>query len=514
MVWLAFIKDMTATFWGDYGFSTLFVLGLVAILVLEKTKIRRYTYLWYTGLVLFFIYNPLTLVVCRQIMEDTTFDQYYLRFYSLAPVVFVIAYGLTLVLTRLTGVKKLAGVLAAVVLVAVAGHLLYNEDWFTKAENRNKVPQDVVTICDIFADYDSDCIRIMAPEQVAVYLRQMDSRFSMPYARYAPDIALELTNANPDVPALTEYCLANNVEFAVVLADPVVMNAYDNYGYEVFSRTNNYIIYRVKNPNWILTEYGETSGDQGLFYTMVNQNDGTLIVIDGGDAQNEDQVRQAIADNGGIVDAWILTHYHQDHIGAFNEIYADPQGIQIDALYVTPLDAETFYPLAQEWDDVEYFDRFMELTADADNINYVCRDQMLQFSDELTIKFYNAFDSIVAGNSGDVPNDDSLVFKLETPGRSALICADCHSQAIAQYLVDTYGDELQADILQCGHHGNNSMPTDTGFYELVAPSIAIFDAPDWVLYGENYTAKDLSAYLQEEGVRIVSFETAPNTFGF
>ena len=83
MVWLEFIKGITLDFWEDLGYSSLFVLALVAILFLEKVKIRRYTYLWYTGLVLLFIYNPVSLLVCKRILEESTFDQYYLRFYSL-----------------------------------------------------------------------------------------------------------------------------------------------------------------------------------------------------------------------------------------------------------------------------------------------------------------------------------------------------------------------------------------------------------------------------------------------
>ena len=54
-----------------------------------------------------------------------------------------------------------------------------------------------------------------------------------------------------------------------------------------------------------------------------------FIVIDGGTEGNADCVRQVIMENGGIVHAWFLTHPHPDHIGAFNQIYANPQGIHI-----------------------------------------------------------------------------------------------------------------------------------------------------------------------------------------
>ncbi len=512
MVSLKYFFSMTEAYWGNIGFAFLFVVGLIVILVLEKEKIKRYAFLWYSLLVLVFIYNPITLLLSRKFLESTTFDQYYLRYFSLIPVMAVIAYMFTLLLKRLQGMKKLAGVLASCLIIAVLGNCIYTEDWFTKAENRNKVPQDVVTICDLFADYQGDVVRIMAPQDIAVYLRQMDSKFSMPYSRFLPDEAYELSNPNPDVSDVVKYANENNVDYVVVSAVDNVLNPYLNYGFEIYGRTPYYAILKVFTPSWILTEYPMASGDQGMCYTMENISDGTLIVIDGGDAKNEQTVRDAINERGGTVDAWILTHYHQDHVDSFNAIYENPQGIDIKEVYVTPLDADKFYQVAQEWDDVDSFNKFTEITEGANNINYVSRNDELSF-DDLKITFFNAYDEVVEDCVEDIPNNDSLVFKMETANRSMLICGDCHSRYMADYLVNTYGDKLQSDILQCGHHGNNSMPEDTGFYEKVNPSIAVFDTPDQIMTSPNYTAGALAAYLQKLETRIVWFNTAPNVFG-
>jgi hypothetical protein len=84
---------------------------------------------------------------------------------------------------------------------------------------------------------------------------------------------------------------------------------------------------------------------------------------------------------------------------------------------------------------------------------------------------------------------------------------------MAKYFMETYGDRLKSNILQCAHHGNNSIPEDTGFYEAVSPEIAIFDTPDRIMTSPEYTAGALAAYLTEQGVRITWFKTAPNIFG-
>ncbi|MBR4707300.1 MAG: hypothetical protein IKP29_04515 [Pseudobutyrivibrio sp.] len=506
-----FFISLTKSFWNSVGFPMLFVVAIIAIFVFEKEKLKRYTFLWYTCLVFIFIYNPITLLVCKMILEKSTFEQYYLRFFGVAPIMFVIAFGFTLAASKLQGIKKLIAVACLTAVICLAGKCLYTQPWFTKAENRNKVPQDVVTLCDIFADYSEDTIRIMAPQRLAVYLRQMESRFSMPYARSVPDEGLELTALKPDVKSVADYAAENDVDYVVVWAVDETLNAYLNYGFTLFGRTANYAVLQPYQPSWIMTEYDMTSGDQGIFYTVENIADGTFIVIDGGDAQNEQQVRDVIMDHGGVVDAWIITHYHQDHVDAFNAIYPNPKGIDIKQVYVTPLDADVFYSVAQEWDDVDSFNTFINITKDAKNINNVSRNDALQF-DDLTITFFNAYDEVVTAG-GDIPNNDSLVFKLATANRSALIMGDCHSDFMAEYFIKTYGDKLNADILQLAHHGNNSIPVETGFYDVVSPEVAVFDTPDKIMQSPNYTAGALAAYFIENNVRIIWYNTAPNQFG-
>ena len=260
MVWLKYMISITKEYWGGIGFLALFSLALIGILVLEKDKIKRYAFLWYSLLVLAFIYNPITLMVCKRFLEASTFDQYYKRFFSLIPITIIIAFGFTLLVNKLNGTKKLVAVIGAAVLIAVLGKCIYTEDWYTKAENRNKVPQDVVTICDIFADYDGDKINIMAPQDIAVYLRQMDSRFSMPYSRYLPDEAYELTNENPDTQLISDYCVSNKVDFLVVSAADSVLNEYTDAGFEVYGRTPYYAVLTPPDSAWILRPWWPCRG--------------------------------------------------------------------------------------------------------------------------------------------------------------------------------------------------------------------------------------------------------------
>ena len=128
-----------------------------------------------------------------------------------------------------------------------------------------------------------------------------------------------------------------------------------------------------------------------MFYTLQNFLNGSLILIDGGWSGNTDQVRNIILEKDGIVDTWLLTHYHPDHIGAFNNIYQDPQGIVIDRVFVTPYDAELFESIAQEWVGIDTFCTFVDAIASGGAINYVTKDSVVEFSD-MKLTFLNCWD--------------------------------------------------------------------------------------------------------------------------
>ena len=71
-----------------------------------------------------------------------------------------------------------------------------------------------------------------------------------------------------------------------------------------------------------------------------------------------------------------------------------------------------------------------------------------------------------------------------------------------------YGEELSATYLQMGHHGNNSITHD--FLLQVQPKGAFFDAPEWLIYGEQFDALENILMVEEVGVTAYSYISAPN----
>ena len=70
---------------------------------------------------------------------------------------------------------------------------------------------------------------------------------------------------------------------------------------------------------WML---GSTTGAQNLSIVIKSPN-GKIIVIDGGWEADADKLSSLILQQGGKVDAWLITHPHEDHVGALCAILND-----------------------------------------------------------------------------------------------------------------------------------------------------------------------------------------------
>ena len=268
------------------------------------------------------------------------------------------------------------------------------------------------------------------------------------------------------------------------------------------------------SSDWILSNYADESGKQGMFYTLYNPGKQKLIVIDGGWAENEKQVRKVIQKCGGVVDAWILTHYHNDHIDAFNAIYENPQGITIRRIYASPMNYNQYVAVAKEWDFPESYEQFLKLVENEENLVYVKRNDTFDMAG-LSVSFVNTYDKKllqIVGES-DLPNNASLMFKIRGKEDSIFFCGDAHSKVLASWLVKQYGNLLESKYIQAGHHGNNSFPTS--FYQVVDPEYMIFDAPDWLMEDEeNYTTYRFLAWSEKHDIETLDFRSAPNRIRF
>ena len=92
----------------------------------------------------------------------------------------------------------------------------------------------------------------------------------------------------------------------------------------------------------------DATGVQELFYTITN--DTTSSSSTGLGRQRLLYARSS--PTGTMSNAWILSHPHQTHAGAFNQIYASPDGITIDAVYDNGFDYGFIEAAGEPYDDI------------------------------------------------------------------------------------------------------------------------------------------------------------------
>lgn len=256
---------------------------------------------------------------------------------------------------------------------------------------------------------------------------------------------------------------------------------------------------------WIITQYGRNDINLS-FYTIYNAEKG-LIVIDGGWTEDAAGVREVINELGGYVDAWILTHPHQDHIGAFNLLYTELEGITVEQIYTVDMASPEECIETAPWDSVDAYNQFLDL--DIDKLTYLYAGDTLQICG-LEFEILSTYDENVNNLSKDFLNDGSMMFKVTNESESMLFCADVGIN-MSNFLIDQYGDTLKADYLQMAHHGYGGLSDE--FYRAVSPQIAFFDAPDWLMYDETgkYDNPENVAFMESLEAEIYSFNSVPNS---
>lgn len=281
--------------------------------------------------------------------------------------------------------------------------------------------------------------------------------------------------------------------------------ATDN-SYQVIDETGNYLIVKPNYGEYKVTQLASVTGEQAMIY-IISDWRGHLIIVDGGWSADAEQLQEIITAFGNKVDVWILTHPHPDHIGAFNEIY-EKGAIEIDSIYAIPMDYSMYKERAQWWDGFEVYERFLDLTSSAENVEYVIEgDQIDLFG--LNMKILHSFNEDEMKSDGDICNNGGMIFKLSAKENSMLFLADVGGEARASTLLDKYGDELESDYVQMGHHGNGGMTEEV--YRVINPKVAFFDAPQSLMDNEELDAVRKQTLMEDIGADILYYSTAPNS---
>lgn len=279
----------------------------------------------------------------------------------------------------------------------------------------------------------------------------------------------------------------------------------------LFLAISGLFLYKYTNifakNQWTITQYGPRHNNSS-FYTIYNPKKG-LIVVDGGWTEDTQYVKDILNIHGNEVDLWILTHPHEDHIGAFNTIYPelDKEKITVHRIMTVDMASVEECTDVAPWDNMDAYNRFRALSVD--NLEYVSLGDTFEIFD-LKFEILNAFGDHTKQYSKDYLNDGSMMFKVTHEEESMLFCADVGIDMSA-YLHGRWQTNLRADYLQMGHHGYGGL--EDYFYQTVAPKVAFFDAPEYMMFDETgkFDNPQNKAYMESLGCEVYYFKEGPNS---
>lgn len=227
---------------------------------------------------------------------------------------------------------------------------------------------------------------------------------------------------------------------------------------------------------WML---GSATGAQNLSIVIKSPH-GKLIVIDGGWEADADKLSSLILQQGGEVDAWLITHPHEDHVGALCAILNDSaRKIKIDKIYCSLATPDWYRQVSPTGAGIadQLLNAFTKLPVGTVT-NNIGRGTEINI-DDVNIRVLN--------NRGvytyNGVNNSSLVYKIRVSGQSILILGDLAYDGGKDLIKTCTASELKSDIVQMAHHGQQGVDQDA--YALISPTTCLWPSPAWLWNNDN-----------------------------
>lgn len=496
------LKEKTDVYFGLGSIGILFLCAFLFWCVYKEKSRMMKVYVWYLGIACIFMLNPLSLYVIDKTGNMDVYERFF--WLLLSPVMVALTASVFMQHS-----KKL--ILPCLILLLLCGNSVFTTTEYKKAENMEKISQDAIEVSNIimrdFEGLPADAKivpnrqgvqspRALVTEPLAEDIRMYNANIELWYVRKEfgnynkkkwNTVASLLTMDVSEIPVKTVIKGMRKKRFSYLVLGSWQeltgdINAYD---IRLIGQTENYRVYKYDLPTkYTVTQYQDPEGYQCMSYT-IESTDGGLVVVDGGRAWQSEELVNVIKGKGGKVDAWIITHPHDDHCGVLCSILAaewDKTEIEIDRILLGQLDLDAIRLQGIRVDTVDYL---LQGLKGHDNVTYLSAGDELDVIGLHMKVLYTGTPEILS-ESTNVLNDGSMVFKLSGQKRSMLFLGDIGDNnadnralypdtgagskigcEIADTILATYPEDVKSDFVQMAHHGNSLMPDY--FYEAVAP---------------------------------------------
>ena len=212
---------------------------------------------------------------------------------------------------------------------------------------------------------------------------------------------------------------------------------------------------------------------------VIQSSDGHLVVVDGGQPDDDLHLLQTILEKGGRVDAWLITHPQTDHVGALTEILdKHSNDIRIDGFYYNFADL-SWYQKA----DPDEFGAVWVLTEQLRSKGEGRLHDRMEAGDEVRVSdnlSFRVLNSPVLTDGAYAVNSSGLMYDICVNGKHLIILGDMGEQVGDDLMNAGILEGITADYVQMSHHGQDGV--SEAFYRRLQPENCIWPTTDWIYY--------------------------------
>lgn len=248
-------KDYNNWHWQGSVWKYLLYAGILLVFLFSKRKMVRLILGWLPLTYLVCIYNPLFMTGMEMMGVDD--KAYFARMFSFMPMMYAIAAGIVFLIGRIPkSWMKFVAVIVVCVGLILSGRSIYDQDWFVRAQNYAKVPNDTYEVAAILENTGGENVSVATFDPVTNYMRQV-SNVVTAYARRPDQIWYMLNVDPPDVQAVMKIAGEWGMDFITSRCTDTTLQAFSAAGYEPFALTDNMAIYEVTGVRKLVRIFNE-----------------------------------------------------------------------------------------------------------------------------------------------------------------------------------------------------------------------------------------------------------------
>ena len=239
--------DFLAAYGGAWIFPMLLA-GMAGIIFYEKDSSRKWLFGGLPFVLLVLYWCPASGLVFMKLVGENV----YWRFLWLILPAVIIPYACCLILKKLEGLRRQAAFLLMMAVIVLGGKSVLSEEWFEGASNAWKVPQYVVSVCDLLPGK----VHVLASNRLTPYLRLYDPTLTLEHARNAlvyngqevvygasANLYKAIQEPEIDVDLAGPLAREQGCTFLIFSVSRTYKGDWADYGYREYANTEEFVIF-------------------------------------------------------------------------------------------------------------------------------------------------------------------------------------------------------------------------------------------------------------------------------